>query len=230
MTEIKTQMIDFASNEHTTPGYLAQPAETGDYPGIVVIQEWWGLVPHIKDVTERFARQGYFALAPDLYHGQAAEEPDEARKLAMALDIERAVKEIRAAMRYLSQSAGIPLKKVGVVGWCMGGSLSIATAAHSGKDLGAAVVFYGNARDFDIVKDIQVPLLGLYAEHDHGISHDFVHNFEQALEQQGVPHEFHVYPGTEHAFFNDTRPHIYQEEAKKDAWERTLGWFRKYLG
>jgi carboxymethylenebutenolidase len=230
MTEIKTQMIEFASNEHTTPGYLAQPAEKGEYPGIVVIQEWWGLVPHIKDVTERFARQGYIALAPDLYHGQAAGEPDEARKLVMALDIGRAVKEIRAAMRYLSQYAGIPLKKVGVVGWCMGGSLSIATAAQSGKDLGAAVVFYGNARDFDIVKDIQAPLLGLYAEHDHGISSDFVHNFEEALNQRGIPNEFHVYPGTEHAFFNDTRPHIYQEEAAKDAWERTLAWFRKYLG
>lgn len=230
MTEIKTQMIDFASNEHTTPGYLAQPVEKGKYSGIVVIQEWWGLVLHIKDVTERFARQGFVALAPDLYHGQAAGEPDEARKLAMALDIERAVKEIRAAMRYLSQSEGIPLKKVGVVGWCMGGSLSIATAAHCGSDLGAAVVFYGNARDFDIVKDIQAPLLGLYAEHDHGISPDFVHNFEEALKQRGVPHEFHVYPGTEHAFFNDTRPHIYQEEAAKDAWERTLRWFRKYLG
>jgi carboxymethylenebutenolidase len=230
MDDIKTQMIDFASNEHTTPGYMAHPAEAGKYPGVVVIQEWWGLVPHIKDVTERFARQGYVALAPDLYHGQAAGEPDEARKLAMALDIERAVQEIRAAMRYLSQSEGIPLKKIGVVGWCMGGSLSIATAAHSGADLGAAVVFYGNARNFDIVKNIRAPLLGLYAEHDHSNSLEFVHNFEEALKQQGVPNEFHVYPGTEHAFFNDTRPHIYNEEAAKDAWGRTLGWFGRYLG
>lgn len=230
MIEIKTQMIHYTSNEHTTPGYLAKPDHQAEHPGLVVIQEWWGLVPHIRDVTERFARQGFVSLAPDLYHGQAAEEPDEARKLAMALDMERAVKEIQAAIRYLSESEGIPVKRIGVVGWCMGGSLSIATAARSGSDLGAAVVFYGNARDFDIVKDIRAPLLGLYAEHDHGISEDFVNKFEQTLKEQGVPSEFHIYPGTEHAFFNDTRPHIYNEEAAKDAWERTLGWFREYLG
>ncbi len=101
MIEIKTQMIHYTSNEHTTPGYLAKPDHQAEHPGLVVIQEWWGLVPHIRDVTERFARQGFVTLAPDLYHGQAAEEPDEARKLAMALDMERAVKEIQDAIRYL---------------------------------------------------------------------------------------------------------------------------------
>ena len=91
MAPIKTQMIDFASNGGTTPGYLALPEDDGSYPAVVTIQEWWGLVPHIKDVAERFARQGFVVLAPDLYHGQTAAEPDEARKLAMELDRERAV-------------------------------------------------------------------------------------------------------------------------------------------
>lgn len=110
----------------TTPGYLAMPAQAGRFPGIVVIQEWWGLVPHIKDVTERFARGGFVALAPDLYHGQAADEPDEARKLAMALDRERAVQEILAASRFLRSLDEVTPKKIGVVGWCMGGGLALS--------------------------------------------------------------------------------------------------------
>ncbi|MGW8252046.1 MAG: dienelactone hydrolase family protein [Anaerolineales bacterium] len=228
MTTANGKMVDFPSNEHTTPGYLAVPEGAGRYPGLVVIQEWWGLVPHIKDVAKRFAGEGFVALAPDLYHGQAASEPDEARKLSMELDRERAVAEILAALAYLQSLDKVAPKKIGVVGFCMGGSLTVATAAAS-QEVGAAVVFYGMPRDLDIVDTIQAPLLGLYGEQDHGIPVDLVRSFESKLQEVGVDHEVQIYPNAGHAFFNDTRPHIYQPQAAQDAWQRTLDWFTRHL-
>jgi carboxymethylenebutenolidase len=153
-------MIEFPINAHTAPGYLAQPVDGAPHPGIVVIQEWWGLAPHIKDVAERLAREGFVALAPDLYHGQAADEPDEARKLAMALDANRAVQEIAAAARYLTKMENVAPPKVGVVGWCMGGGLSLSTAAHHADLIGAAVVFYGRPLTASDTAKLQVPVLG----------------------------------------------------------------------
>ena len=229
MTDIETHMIEFPINAHSTPGYLAQPADGQPHPGVVVIQEWWGLVPHIKDVAERFAREGFIALAPDLYHGQAAAEPDEARKLAMALDANRAVQEIAAAARYLKKLQHSAPQKVGVVGWCMGGGLSLSTAAHHADLIGAAVAFYGRPLTAGDTAKLHVPVLGLYAEHDHGIPVEAVKAFEAEMQKQQVPHDVHVYPGTSHAFFNDTRPQIYQAAAAQDAWQKTLTWFRKYL-
>jgi carboxymethylenebutenolidase len=221
-------MIEFASNGHTTPGYLAVPEEAGRYPGLIVIQEWWGLVPHIKDVADRFAGEGFIALAPDLYHGQATSEPDEARKLSMELDRQRAVAEILAALVYLKNLEEVAPKKIGVVGFCMGGSLAVATAAAS-QEVGAAVVFYGMPRDMDILQTIQAPLLGLYGEQDHGIPVDQVRVFETELQKHGIEHEVHIYPGAGHAFFNDSRPRIYQPQAAEDAWQRTLRWFSGHL-
>ncbi len=178
MTAVETHMIEFPINAHSAPGYLAQPADDQPHPGIVVIQEWWGLVPHIKDVAERLAREGFVALAPDLYHGQAADEPDEARKLAMALDAQRAVQEIAAAARYLKKMREVAPQKVGVVGWCMGGGLALSTAAHHADLIGAAVAFYGRPLTAGDTARLKVPVLGLYAEHDHGIPVEAVRAFE----------------------------------------------------
>ena len=224
---IKTQMIDFPSNGQTTPGYLAQPDDANQHPAIVVIQEYWGLVPHIKDVAERFAREGFIALAPDLYHGQVAEEPDEARKMAMALDRNRAVMEINSAAKYLRSLAAAP-KKIGVVGWCMGGALALSTGASS-TDLGAIVAFYGRPLSVADTAKVRAPVLGLYAEKDHGIPPEAVKAFDEELSDVGVVHEIQIYPNVQHAFFNDTRPGIYDSAAAQDAWRRTLDWFRKYL-
>jgi len=229
MTAIKTHLIEFTINAHSAPGYLGQPADGQAHPGVVVIQEWWGLVPHIKDVAERFAREGFVALAPDLYHGQVADEPDEARKLAMALDAQRAVQEIAAAARHLKKLDQVVPQKVGVVGWCMGGGLALSTAAHHADLIGAAVAFYGRPLTASDTARLEAPVLGLYAEHDHGIPVEAVRAFEAELKRRNVPHEVRVYPDTSHAFFNDTRPQIYQAAAAQDAWERTLAWFRKYL-
>lgn len=224
---IRTSMVDFPSNGRTTPGYLARPDDNGRYPAVVVIQEWWGLVPHIKEVADRFAAKGFVALAPDLYHGQAASEPDEARKLAMALDRDRAVTEIGAAARYLKGLSTVNSQKVGVVGWCMGGGLSLSAAAEDG-DIGAAVCFYGRPLSEADTARLEVPVLGLYAGEDHGIPVADVRAFESELERHGVPHEIHLYEEAHHAFFNNTRP-VYDPEAAADAWNRVLAWFRTYL-
>ena len=178
MTAVETHMIEFPINGHAAPGYLAQPAGGQEHPGVVVIQEWWGLVPHIKDVAGRLAHEGFVALAPDLYHGQAADEPDEARKLAMALDAQRAVQEIAAAARHLRKMENVAPQKVGVVGWCMGGGLSLSTAAHHADLIGAAVAFYGRPLTASDAARLKVPVLGLYAEHDHGIPVEAVRAFE----------------------------------------------------
>jgi carboxymethylenebutenolidase len=227
MTEITTSKIEFASDGGTTPGYLALPAQ-GTGPGVVVIQEWWGLVPHIQDVCERFARQGFVALAPDLYHGKAASEPDEARKLLMEMDRDTAVQEIIAAIRHLKRLEQVSPKKVGVIGFCMGGMLAVTTAATSDQ-ADATVAFYGLPRDLSLVGRIQAPLLGLFAEHDHGITPETVRDCEGELVKSGVQYEIHTYPGTQHAFFNDARPHIYAPQEAQDAWERTMRWFRRHL-
>jgi carboxymethylenebutenolidase len=227
--ETSEQMIRFPANGGDTPGYLASPADAGRYPAVVVIQEWWGLVPNIKDVTRRLAQQGFVALAPDLYHGQAAEEPDEARKLAMELDRARAVREIQGAVDYLRTLDQVSPKQVGVVGWCMGGSLAISMAAE-GEHIGCVVVFYGAARDEQTARQVKAPVLGLFGEADTGIPPERVRQFETILQEQGVAFDFHIYPGAPHAFFNDARPHIYQPEAAADAWGKTLAWFRRYLG
>jgi len=227
-TNVETSRIEYASNEHQTPAYLAEPEGDGQYPGVIVLQEWWGLVPHIEEVARRLAAEGFVALAPDLYHGEKAEEPDEARKLVMALDRERAVAEIRAAVRHLQQMERVQPRKVGIVGWCMGGALALSTAAEE-EELGAVVAFYGRPLAEGDVGRIQAPVLGLYGSEDHGISTDAVREFGSRLAAHQIPHEMHIYEGAHHAFFNDTRPSVYHAEAAEDAWKRTLAWFRQYL-
>lgn len=228
MNTIDPMMIDFPSNGHKTPGYLARPGDTTQtYPAIIVLQEWWGLVPHIKDVAERFAKAGFIALAPDLYHGQTASEPDEARKLVMELDRERVMTELEAAARYLQQLDGVGSTKVGIVGWCLGGAIAFGMATRS-ESIGATVGFYGRPPGEEEVAQIQAPVLGLFGELDQGIPPEAAHAFEEALTKHGIPHEIHVYPDAHHAFFNETRP-IYHPEHATNAWQRTVGWFNRHL-
>ena len=230
---INTTMIDFPSNGGTTPAYLARPDDELSHPAVIVIQEWWGLVPHIKEMAERFAAEGYIALAPDLYRGQAADEPDEARKLAMALDRDRAVAEITAAARYLASLPASAPNRVGVVGWCMGGGLSLSAAAENGGagsgNIGAAVCFYGRPLDESDTARLQAPVLGHFASEDQGIPLADVRAFEAELARYDVPHQIHIYEGAHHAFFNNTRP-VYDPKAADVAWVRTLAWFERYLG
>ena len=221
------EMVSFQSNGGTANGYLSLPA-SGKGPGVIVIQEWWGLVPHIKDICDRFAAEGYVALAPDLYHGESTKSPDEAGKLMMALRIDEAEKDMRGAIGYLLKHEASSGNKVGTVGFCMGGALSLY-AASKNPQVGACVVFYGvhpNVKpDF---ASLQAPVLGIYAEKDGFVTPTVVHELEAKLKEHGKSAEMHIYPGTDHGFFNDTRE-VYNEAAAKDAWRRVLSFYREHL-
>ncbi len=221
-----TSSIEYPGEGETLTGYLAHPGE-GTHPAVVVIQEWWGLNEHIKDVTRRFAREGFVALAPDLYHGAVASEPDEARKLVMELDMAAAVEEIRQAIAFLQAQPSVGSQKVGVVGFCMGGGLALQTALAE-KGLGAAVAFYGRPLAEGQATQVKAPILGLYGAQDSGIPASQVQAMEAALDSAGVPNEFHIYEGAGHAFFNDTSSN-YVPDAATDAWSRTLAWFHTNL-
>ena len=222
------QIIEFRSNGGTAEGYLSLP-ESGRGPGVVVIQEWWGLVPHIESVADRLAGEGFVALAPDLYHGERAASPDEAGKLMMALDIERAEKDLRGAINFLLAHPAVNSEKVGTVGFCMGGVLSLY-AASANEQVGACVVFYGiHPKVNPPLERLRAPVLGFYAERDQFVPPPAARELEAKLKSLGKQAEFHIYPGTDHAFFNDTRPEVYDAEAASDAWRRTIAFFREHL-
>ncbi len=208
MDQAEKMRITYPSNGAQTPGVLALPSGEARSIGLVVIQEWWGLVPHIEQVAVRLAQAGFVALAPDLYHGAQASEPDEARKLAMALDRDRAVGEILAATEYLRAHDRVRGDRIGVVGWCMGGALALSSAAENGS-IGAVVVYYGRPLAAEDTPKLQAPVLGLYGELDAGIPVSAVREFEAQLVEHEIEHEIHIYAGAHHAFFNDTRLEAY---------------------
>jgi carboxymethylenebutenolidase len=221
------KLVEFPSNGGVCNGYLAQPVSKG--PGIIVIQEWWGLVDHIRDVVDRFARAGFVALAPDLYHGKTTRSPDEAGKLLMALNIGQAEKDLSSAVQYvlsLDQTSG---QKVGTVGFCMGGQLSLF-AACANPSVGACVDYYGiHPNVHPDISKLQAPVLGFFAEKDGSVPPEVVRKLEAELKSAGKRVEFHIYPGVSHAFFNEARPEVYHEAFAKQSWERMVQFFRDHL-
>ena len=219
------ERVNFSSNGGTTSGYLARPPRPG--PGVVVIQEWWGLLPHIEQVADRFAAAGFAALAPDLYHGKTTRSPDEAGKLMMSLRIEEAARDLAGAIAYLkSQAAG---DKVGMIGFCMGGALSLFAACRS-RDVGACAVFYGvHPNVKPDLTSLQAPVLGVFGGQDPVTPPAAVAELARQLSDAGKRHEFHTYPNAQHAFFNDHRPDVYDAQAAADAWAKTLAFFRREL-
>lgn len=218
------EMVNFESNGGVCDGYLSK---LQDGPAVVVIQEWWGLVGHIKTVCDRFAIEGLIALAPDLFHGRATKEPDEAGKLMMALDTDRAVTDMSGAIAYLRANGA---SNVGCVGFCMGGALSLVLAARAPID--AAVVYYGLPTppmgEVDYSK-IRGPVLAHLAEHDGWASQENAGPVFEQVRAAGKSAEVHVYEGTEHAFFNDSRPEVYHPGAAAKSWHRTIEFFHANL-
>ena len=220
------RMVEFPANGGKTAGYLSPPA-AGLGPGVLVIQERWGLVGHITKVCDRFAAEGFTALAPDLYHGKTANEPDAAGKLFMALNIAQADRDLRGAAKYLAGHSSTA--KLGVVGFCMGGQLALF-AATLNPSIAATVNFYGvhpNVKP-DYAK-LSGPVLGLFAEKDSFVTPKVAKDLDKAIRAAGKTSEIHVYPGVDHAFFNDERKDVYNKAAADDAWRRTLAFFRQRL-
>ncbi len=220
-------MIEFDANGRNAPGYLATPA-SGNGPGLLVIQEWWGLVDHIKEIADRFAEAGFVALAPDLYHGQSTTSPDEAGRKMMALDIEGAGKDLVGAASHLLGLPSVTSKKVAALGFCMGGQLALyAATAHA--EVGAAVDFYGIHPNVtpDFSK-LGGPVLCHFGKADEFVAEADARALAEAIKAAGGDVEAHFYEAG-HAFFNDSRPDAYAEASAKLAWERTLTFLRANL-
>jgi carboxymethylenebutenolidase len=222
------QRVEFQSNRHKCQGYLAMPAK-GRGPAVVVIQEWWGLVPHIEDLVERFAQEGFLSIAPDLYHGKTTKSPDEAGKLLMELDADRAQEEIAGAGAYLLKLPECTSKTYGVVGFCMGGALAQYDATRD-ANVGAAISFYGGFRKVDMKWDnLRAPLLLIYGENDKGVPAEQGRELAKKLTLAGKNVSLEIYPNADHAFFNDTRPQVHNVEASQHAWGKTLDFFGKNI-
>jgi carboxymethylenebutenolidase len=220
------EMIDYPSNGSDGQGYLAGT----DGPGIVVIQEWWGLVDHIKDVCDRFGREGFVALAPDLYRGTSVSEPDEAGKAMMAMRMDQAAKDMSGAVDELRRRTG--RDAVGVIGFCMGGGLALVLSALRPDAVKAVVPCYGVIPWPDAQPDyskVDAAVEGHYAERDDSAPPEAVQALESQLRALGKEATMIVHPGTDHAFFNDTRPEVYNAEESKKLWDSALAFFRATL-
>lgn len=230
MTENPLQNVSFPSNGRTAHGYLALP-ESGTGPGVVVIQEWWGLTAHIADVTNRLAAEGFVALAPDLYGGTTTHDSDEAGKLMQELPVAQAATDLAGAVDYLLDHEAVVGRKVGAVGFCMGGGFVLVLAAQQGDRIGAAVPFYGVlGEDYPSFENLTAPLLGHFGEQDEMAGPDAVKALADRIEtESGRRPDFRLYPAG-HAFFNDEN-HMgtYDPEQATIAWNETLNFLRANL-
>lgn len=218
------EIVEFTSNGSTAEGYLAVP-ESGHGPGVVVIQEWWGLVPHIEDVCDRFAAEGYVALAPDLFHGETTTEPDEAGKMMMALNIDRATKDLGGAVDHLLGLDAVSSDKLGVIGFCMGGGLALALSAARPDAVKAVAPFYGVIPWPDLQPDysrIDAKVHGHYAELDGFFTPELARDLETTLQDLGKDATITIHEGADHAFFNDHRPEVHRPDCAAEAWSATL--------
>jgi carboxymethylenebutenolidase len=226
------EIVEFPSNGSTGRGYLAVP-ESGHGAGVIVIQEYWGLVPHIMDVVERFASQGFVALAPDLFRGETASEPDEAGKLMMALNLDQAAKDMGGAVDYLLGLDAVHSTGLGVIGFCMGGGLALMLATQKPEEVEAVAPFYGvipwgEAAQPDYTK-LQAIVRGHFAANDGFFSPEMAKQLELHLRELGKDVEFVIHDDVDHAFFNDTRPEVYSEEHSHEAWDATIAFFREHI-
>lgn len=223
-------MVEFKANGRTGTGYLATP-KTGKGPGVIVVQEWWGLVDHIKSLADRFAAEGFVALAPDLYHGKTTKSPDEAGKMLMALNIAEAGKDMLGAATFLLSNPAVTSKRVGIAGFCMGGQLALFAGMEYPEQIAAVVDFYGihPAVKIDPAR-VRVPVLGHFGRRDHSVSEETVRALAAGIRDAGSggTFEYHYYDA-DHAFFNDTRPAVYSARDADVAWRRTLEFFKTHV-
>ncbi|HTV54047.1 MAG TPA: dienelactone hydrolase family protein [Terriglobia bacterium] len=226
---IRTQSVRYQSGTEIVRGFIAVPLSRGKHPAIVVIHEWWGLVPWVKEQTTRLAGQGYVALAVDLYRGESTTNPSHARQLARSLPAGRGLQDIEAAFNYLASRPDVDRHKIGSIGWCMGGGWSMRLAEHEPL-LAACVVNYGELpRSSREVQAIHAAVLGNFGAEDRGIPPQAVYAFERAMKAHGEQINVKVYPGAGHAFENPNNKSGFRPAAAQDAWSRTLAFLNREL-
>ena len=229
---IRETMVQYPSGNVTIRAYVAAPQTKERRPAIIVIQEWWGLTDHIKDVARRYAAEGYVAIAPDLYSrlGNAlTTDPGEAGKLMNTLQQEDGLKDLNATVAYLKSVPEIEASRLGVTGFCMGGSYALMLPCVN-KDIKAAVPFYGQVPNPDApLEQLAAPVLYIYGEDDGWITKADVQRLATGLKKYRKSGEIKTYSGAPHAFFRDTDKAVYRPEAAKDAWMRATAFFKQQL-
>lgn len=210
--------------------YLSRPAAPGPRPAVIVIHEWWGLNAHIRDVADRYSAEGYVALAPDLYGGKVANDPGEAIKLVSGVTPEASKRILEAALDYLQGGDFVKPDRIGVTGFCFGGTQSFYFACASSKIAAAAIYYATRLPSDDMLARITAPLLVVYGDQDPNVKPAQARQLEATLRRLGKDVRLLVYPGCPHAFFNDENKAAYREEAARDAWGQTLKFFGRTLG
>jgi carboxymethylenebutenolidase len=224
------EMISYKSGADTVGGYLATPSGKGPFPGVIVIQEWWGLDAWVKQQADALAKEGYVALAPDLYRGKVTSKPEEAHQLMSGLSQDRGLQDLKAAYATLAARKDVKADRIGAIGWCMGGRYALLLAAEEPR-IKAVVPYYGAPpTDAATLARIKAPVLGNYGGDDKGPAPAQVKDFEAAMKKAGKSVDVKIYEGAPHAFANENNPWGgYRKEAAADAWKRTLAFFDTHL-
>jgi carboxymethylenebutenolidase len=230
-TQITDREVNFPGKACTIKAYVAEPSDDTSRSAVIVVQEWWGLNENIKDIARRFARQGYVAIAPDLYSRQGhkvASDPNTAAQLMSGLNKPDGIEDLKSTINWLRGQRNTKNAKIGVTGFCMGGSYAMLLPCES-KEISAAAPFYGEIPADSKLRDLHCPVFYAYGENDGWIQRTDVDRLAKALKEFGKQGEVKVYAGCSHGFFNDTRADVYDAAASDDAWEHTLKLFRANL-
>jgi len=221
---MKTETLNLNTSGGATTAHVARP-DNDTTVAVVLIQEWWGINDHIRDIAGRYAREGYVCVAPDLYRGKVARDTEEAGKLMHGLAVKDGMETIRAAIAETKRAFNV--QKIGITGYCMGGTFALRAACEI-NELAAAAPFYGDIPEEEVLKKLNVPTLFIAGKRDAWINQEKVNALIEAARKYNLPLEVVTYDA-DHAFFNDTRPEVYDPEAAADAWRRVLDLFRKHL-
>jgi carboxymethylenebutenolidase len=221
--------VTYKSGADEISSFLALPKNPKKAPAVIVIQEWWGLNDWVKDQARALAAEGYVALAPDLYRGKVAANPDEAHQLMRGLPEDRALRDLNAAVDYLKSRPEVNADAIGCVGFCMGGGYALSLAVDNAS-VKACDIYYGRLLTDDAqLAKIRAAVLGNFGAEDKGIPPDAVKAFEASMKKLGKSVDVKIYPGAGHAFANANNKEGYNADAAKDAWSRTLSFFKKTL-
>lgn len=224
--------VTFAGKACQLGAYVAHPGGTAAHPAVIVVQEWWGLDDHIRDIARRFAQEGYFAVAPDLYSRQGhkvAKDPNAAGELMSKLDKADGIADLLSTVEWIKTRKEANAARIGVIGFCMGGSYAMLLPCVS-KDIKAAAPFYGEVPPDEQLGNLNCPVFYAYGENDGWITRQDVDRLAAALKKFNKRGEVKIYKGCSHGFFNDTRKDVYAAAEARDAWQKALGLFKENLG
>ncbi|MFN0084262.1 MAG: dienelactone hydrolase family protein [Blastocatellia bacterium] len=226
MADVEVERTTFGAPGSEVGVFCARPARGGKAPAVIIVHEWWGLNPHIEDIAARFAREGFIAVAADLYSGRTTRDPKEAAELMGALKPETGLAALKVVLEHLRAMPEVT--SVGVTGFCMGGTYALLLGCH--EKIEASAPFYGDVpADTALIGNLSCPVLFIGGEKDQWITVEKMNRLDEALNQYGMEGEVRIYKDADHAFFNDTRPEVYNKADAEDAWRRVIEFFNRRL-